>query len=122
VSCAALISRRFLQEFRFNVAVHILAGVAPVLVSTTITLPLHIANLPSFFVPVAFAALLFYTINTFLISIAIGLATRSSIIAIWREEFQWLLGHYVALCVMGLFLSVAYTQFGVLEPVQKVDA
>jgi diguanylate cyclase (GGDEF)-like protein/putative nucleotidyltransferase with HDIG domain len=98
----------------FNIAVHILSGVAPVLVGTAISLPLHIGNLPTFFVPVAVAALAFYVVNTSLISIAIGLATRSSIVAMWREEFQWLVGHYVALCVMGLFLSVAYTQFGVL--------
>ena len=98
----------------FNIAVHILSGVASVVVGTTIGLPLHIGNLPTLLVPVALAALAFYVVNTSLISIAIGLATRSSIVAMWREEFQWLVGHYVALCVMGLFLSVAYTQFGVL--------
>lgn len=98
----------------FNWAVHILAGIAPVLVGMAVSLPLHIANIIMFFLPVIVAAVLFYLINTSLISIAISLSMGSSMIGVWREEFQWLAGHYIVLCIMGLFLGVAYTQFGVM--------
>src|SRR5262249_23291014 len=38
--------------------------------------------------------------------------TGTHFAATWRQQFRWLAGHYMTLCVMGLFLTIAYTALG----------
>ena len=58
------------------------------------------------------AAVLAYTMGTGLITVAVSLATRTSIIAVFREKFEWLLPHYVAFAFLGLSLAIAYNELG----------
>lgn len=98
----------------FNWATHVLAGLAPILVIRTLGLPLTLTNLPLLLVPMAVAALLYYIVDTGMIAAAIGLSSGISPATIWREQFRWLIEHYLVLCLMGLFLAVAYVALGLL--------
>ncbi len=97
----------------FNWATHLLAGAIPVLAVSILDLPLTLPNLYRLAVPIAVSALAYYVVDTGLIATAIGLSQGSSLKITWREQFQWLAGHYFVLCMMGLFLGVAYATSGV---------
>ena len=56
--------------------------------------------------------LLYYLMNISLVTAAVSLATRTSIFAVWREKFEWLLPHYVVFGMLGLALAVAYDGLG----------
>jgi putative nucleotidyltransferase with HDIG domain len=96
----------------FNWATHVLAGLVPVLTINLLAIPLQVSNLPLLAIPVAIAALAYYAIEAGLIATAISLSEGKNIMATWREQFQWLASHYLVLCMMGLFLGIAYTALG----------
>ncbi|MBC8248841.1 MAG: diguanylate cyclase [Anaerolineales bacterium] len=104
--------RPFLYKTAFNWATHVLASLAPVLAMIALAIPLQVSNLLLLAIPLPIAALAYYIIETGLISIAISLSKGVSPIITWREQFQWLAGHYLVLGIMGLFLGVAYTILG----------
>jgi len=62
----------------------------------------------------AVAALAYYGTETGLLAAVMSLSSGRSAIAIWRDQFRWLAGHYVVLCAIGLFLDIAYTALGLL--------
>jgi putative nucleotidyltransferase with HDIG domain len=49
----------------------------------------------------------YYLIESGLISIAVGLSQRSSILMTWRMQFGWMALFYVTLCLIGLFMAIA---------------
>jgi diguanylate cyclase (GGDEF)-like protein len=104
--------RTALYKVAFNWATHVLAGMVPVLVMEAIGLPLRMENLFVLGVPIVLSSLAYYAVDTGLIATAIGLSSGASTVNTWRERFQWLAGHYVVLCIMGLFLGVAYAAQG----------
>ena len=106
--------RPALYKMAFNWATHVLAGLAPVLVISALSIPLQVPNLPLLAIPVAVAALAYYAIESGLIATVISLSGGTSLMTTWREQFQWLSGHYVVLCIIGLFLGVAYVTLGLL--------
>jgi diguanylate cyclase (GGDEF)-like protein/putative nucleotidyltransferase with HDIG domain len=106
--------RPVLYKTAFNWATHVLAGLMPVLVIFVLAIPLQVPSLPLLAIPVAVAALAYYAIETGLIATAISLSEGMSIIVTWREQFRWLAAHYLVLCMMGLFLGVAYVTLGPL--------
>ncbi len=64
-------------------------------------------------IPIAAGAIaLSYSLNTFLVTIAVSLSTRSSLLAVYREKFEWLLPHYLIFGMLGLALAVAYDGLG----------
>jgi putative nucleotidyltransferase with HDIG domain len=64
-------------------------------------------------VPIALAGIVvYYLTNISLVTLAVSLATRTSILAVWREKFEWLLPHYVVFGMLGLALAVAYDGLG----------
>jgi putative nucleotidyltransferase with HDIG domain len=64
-------------------------------------------------IPIALGAIgLYYLMNAGLVAFAVSLSTRTSIFAVFREKFEWLLPHYVAFGVLGLALAVAYDGLG----------
>jgi|GEM_PF-205244 len=103
-----------LYKTAFNWATHVLAGTAPVLAISLVPVPLRVENLPVLAVPTALAALAYYVIETGLIAAAIGFSKKLDVISTWRGQFGWLVNHYIVLCVMGLFLGIAYTALGAL--------
>jgi hypothetical protein len=106
--------RPLLYKTAFNWATHVLAGLAPALIvgAAGTGLQLQVESLLLMAVPIAIAALVYYVIDTGLIATAIGLTAGMSPLATWRERYQWLAGHYLVLCVMGLFLGLAYITQG----------
>ena len=58
------------------------------------------------------AVIVYYVLNASLVTLAVGLATRTSIVAVWREKFEWLLPHYVVLGLLGLAVAVGYNGLG----------
>ena len=98
----------------FNWATHVLAGSAPVLAIALLGIPVQLSSLPLLAMPIAVASLAFYVIETGLIAIAISLSEGMSLIRTWNERYKWLASHYFVLCVMGLFVAVAYGALGVL--------
>jgi diguanylate cyclase (GGDEF)-like protein/putative nucleotidyltransferase with HDIG domain len=98
----------------FNWATHILAGAAPVLVMGVLSIPLQISNVPLLAVPMLMAALAYYLVETGLVAAAMSLTTGTHLRIKWREQFGWLASHYLVLCIMGLFASIAYTLVGPL--------
>jgi putative nucleotidyltransferase with HDIG domain len=98
----------------FNWANHLIAGAATVCIVWPLDVPLQVTNLPVLLAPVALAALVAYLIETGLVAEAISLSSGRSLESTWRKQFRWLAGHYMVLCLMGLFLSVAYSGSGIL--------
>lgn len=96
----------------FNWATHMLSGIAPAMILPLVGVPLHVAYLPLLLPAAIIAALAHYFIETGLFATFISFTNGNSARVQWREQFGWLARHYVALCVMGLFLGLAYTSIG----------
>ncbi|MDP9238885.1 MAG: HD-GYP domain-containing protein [Chloroflexota bacterium] len=64
-------------------------------------------------IPIGVAGIVvYYLTNISLVTVAVSLATRRSILAVWREKFEWLLPHYVVFGMLGLALAVGYDGLG----------
>ena len=99
-------------KIAYNWGTHVLAGSVPVLAIAILNLQLDMQNLAVLALPLALAAVAYYAIDTALIAAAISLSTRATFTGIWRQQFRWLAGHYLTLCMIGLFLAIAYTTLG----------
>jgi diguanylate cyclase (GGDEF)-like protein/putative nucleotidyltransferase with HDIG domain len=97
----------------FNWAVHVLAGSAPALLISALHLPLTMSNLAVLAGPVLATAVLYFVVESVLISCAISLATGARLHNLWHGQFRWLAGHYVILCVLGFFLALAHQALGI---------
>jgi len=96
----------------FNWAVHVLAGTAPAMMSYALGLRFGIENLPALLVAAVIIGVVYYGIDTGLIALAISLSEKQSFWRTWHAQFRWLIYHYVALCIMGMFLAMAYHTLG----------
>jgi putative nucleotidyltransferase with HDIG domain len=104
--------RPALYKTLFNWATHVIAGSVPALVLTVLSLSLETSNLLLLALPIAGAALAYYAIETGLVGTAVSLSTGTNLVTKWREQFSWLAGHYLVLCLLGFFLSLAYLIVG----------
>jgi putative nucleotidyltransferase with HDIG domain len=59
-------------------------------------------------------ALAYFGIQTGLIAAAISLSEVRRFTTTWVEQYRWLAPHYVVLCLMGMFLSIAYVSLGLM--------
>jgi hypothetical protein len=98
----------------FNWAVHVLAGTAPALAVVALHLQIYVLDLPLLVPTVFVSALWYYGVESGLVAFAMSLSKGSNPIATWREHFQWLAQHFIVLCFMGLFLAIAYSDYGPL--------
>ena len=101
-----------LYKTAFNWATHLLAGSVPALGITAWPIHFDLSNLPTLLLFTLVTGSIYYLADTGLIASAIGLSARTNIMAAWREQFGWLRNHYLVLCVMGMFLSVAGHMLG----------
>lgn len=95
----------------FNWATHVVAGSIPVVIMRVLGLKLEMEQLPVLVVAMGFAALAYFVVESGLFAAVIGLSTGVPTFRTWKVQFRWLTGHYVVLCIMGLFFSVAYHIF-----------
>jgi diguanylate cyclase (GGDEF)-like protein/putative nucleotidyltransferase with HDIG domain len=93
----------------FNWGTHVLAGAVPALIIHALNVRLEVSNLSVLAFPLLIAALAYYAIDTTLIAAAISFSTGTRFMNTWCQQFRWLAGHYLALCMTGLFLAIAYT-------------
>lgn len=64
-------------------------------------------------IPVALAGIVvYYLLNIALVAVAVSLATRTPIVAVFKEKFDWLLPHFVVFGMLGVALAVAYDGLG----------
>lgn len=64
-------------------------------------------------IPIALVAVIvYYLLNISLVAVAVSLASKESILKVFREKFEWLLPHYVTFGLLGLALAVAYDGLG----------
>jgi putative nucleotidyltransferase with HDIG domain len=61
---------------------------------------------------VVVAAVAYYALNASSVTVAVSLATRTPLMDVWREKFEWLLPHYAVFGLLGLALAVAYNGLG----------
>lgn len=63
--------------------------------------------------PIALVAVVvYYLLNISLVAVAVSLASKESMLKVFREKFEWLLPHYVTFGLLGLALAVAYDGLG----------
>jgi diguanylate cyclase (GGDEF)-like protein/putative nucleotidyltransferase with HDIG domain len=101
-----------LYKTAFNWSTHVLAGSAPALIIHVWLVPLQMSNVLVLGVLTVVTGLIYYSVDTGLIAIAISLSQGVSLKTTWREQFRWLIFHYLVLCVMGLVLAIAYWMIG----------
>jgi putative nucleotidyltransferase with HDIG domain len=101
-----------LHQTLFNWATHVIAGTVPALTTYMLGLRFGAENLPMLLAEAVILGLLYYTIDTGLIAIAIGLSEKQGLWRTWHAQFRWLIYHYVALCIMGMFLAMAFQTLG----------
>jgi diguanylate cyclase (GGDEF)-like protein/putative nucleotidyltransferase with HDIG domain len=96
----------------FNWAVHVIAGTAPALMTYVLGLHFGIENLPALLVEAVIIGVVYYGIDTGLIAIAISLSEKQGLWRTWQAQFRWLIYYYVALCIMGMSLAMAFQTLG----------
>ncbi len=106
-----------LYKSAFNLATYVLAGSAVVVIMAVMAVPLTVDNLVWLLLPTAVAALAQYVLNTGLVAGAVALAAGERPTRIWRQQFQWLAGHYLVLGLLGFMLALAY---GLVGPIGAV--
>jgi putative nucleotidyltransferase with HDIG domain len=60
----------------------------------------------------AAAVVIYYLLNTSLLTFAVSLASRTSVVEVFREKFEWLLPHYFMFGMLGLATAIAYDGLG----------
>jgi diguanylate cyclase (GGDEF)-like protein/putative nucleotidyltransferase with HDIG domain len=96
----------------FNWATHVLAGSLPIVVLHSQSYSMDISTLLA---PAALAvvtAVGYYAVDTGLVAMVIALDQKQPLLQVWRQQFSWLMSHYVVLCLMGAFQAVAYEALG----------
>lgn len=111
-----LVASRNTRKLAFNFGHEVLAAfLAAVLLSAMgVTGAQHAIDRPlwAFFGGVSGAAILF-TVDAWSVSAIIALTSGRSLKASYRENFGWLLPHYLVLGVVGGGLAVVYGQLGI---------
>ena len=54
----------------------------------------------------------YFLVNTFLLSVAVGVEGRESFVRVWRERFAWLTPHYVTYGFIAAVIAEAYRPIG----------
>jgi len=101
-----------LYKTLYNWSIHILSGACPVVIFGALGMPLSFDRALLLLVPAVPASLAYYAIESGLVTIAVGLSQQRNLLKTWRQNYRWLLGHYIGLCMVGLMLSVAYAALG----------
>jgi len=71
---------------------------------------LILADSPEHFLPLGFAALTYFAINTLAVSTVLALQRRTSIIDMWLNNFKWTVPNYLAQTPLGFLMAVIYRQ------------
>ncbi len=113
VPCAMIASSwgRPLHKTLFNLGALMLSGSAAVLVLSRFNVD-YVADWPQVLLPVGLAGSANFLANTVLVACAITLSGRAALREVWKENFLWLLPHYVILALLGLAIVAAHGAIG----------
>jgi diguanylate cyclase (GGDEF)-like protein len=100
-----------LYKSAFNWATHVLAGLAPVSLKLFYG-PLQETSLLTLALPVGIAAVIYYLVDTGLIAAVISMSQGNDILETWKKQFLWVASHYIVLCMVGVFLAIAFVEMG----------
>jgi putative nucleotidyltransferase with HDIG domain len=95
-----------------NGAISMISGSSIAILVSQSGLSLNAGNLPSLTALMIPIGLAFALVNTGLLATRHSLQFGQPLVAIWRERYQWLTVHHIVLCMLGLFLTIAYVTFG----------
>lgn len=98
----------------FNWGTHVIAGAVPIGIFRVLGIQLDIGHMLVLLIPAIAAAYIYFVIETGLIALVIALQSGRLSRNVWTKQFRWLSTQYPALCIMGFFLAIAYTELGVL--------
>ena len=105
--------RPAIYKTAFNWATHLLAGLPVVLLVTTARDTEYIGRIAILTIATLTASAAYFVIDTGLVATAIALSSdQGNTVSVWKERYQWLAGHYIALGITGLFICVAYFAIG----------
>jgi putative nucleotidyltransferase with HDIG domain len=65
-----------------------------------------------FLAPLAASGVVYYTVNTFSISMVIGLSTRRSPLSVWKQNYMWTFFHVFAFIPLGAIIALVYVSHG----------
>jgi len=103
---------RPIHKTSFNFGTLMIAGSAAVVVLNAFNGIDYGKDWPQAFGPAALAGGANFLVNTVLVACAIALSGRSTLRAVWKENFLWLLPHYLVLAALGLAIVAAYSAMG----------
>lgn len=103
-----------LYKTAFNWGVHVLAGLLPFGCAYAFGLDLKHSD-PIMLIGFAiFASMQIFAVESGLMAVIISFSQGRPATRVWHEQYRWLLGHYVTLCLLGLFLAIGYSSLGIL--------
>ena len=114
VPCAVVASSwgRPLHKTMFNFGALMISGAAAVVVLERFQLD-YGQDWPQVLLPALLAGGANFLANTVLVASAIALSGRSTLREVWKENFLWLLPHYLILALLGLAIVASYAAIGI---------
>ncbi|MEO5952760.1 MAG: diguanylate cyclase [Chloroflexia bacterium] len=105
--------RPALYKTAFNWATHLLAGLPAVYLITMARDTEYFSRIAVLGVATLAASAAYFVIDTGMVATAIALSSsEGNTLVVWKERYQWLAGHYIALGITGIFICVAYFAIG----------
>ena len=99
---------RPLHKTAFNFGALMVAGAAAVAVLHAFGEEANPGGWPGVLAPAVLAGGVNFVVNSLLVAGAISLENRGRLPEIWRQNFMWLLPHYLVLSFMGLAMATAH--------------
>jgi putative nucleotidyltransferase with HDIG domain len=106
------VQRRPAMKIAFNVPLLIVTVGAAGLTYYTFDESWRSVDSWRFLVPLMASGVVYYAVNTLSISTIIGLSTRKSPLAIWRQNYMWTFFHVFAFIPLGAIIALVYTSHG----------
>jgi ribonuclease P protein subunit RPR2 len=107
--------RARLEQTLFNTANLVLCAGVSVLVRLTVDLgSLEPGDLPLLAAVMAAATLVYYLLDNGLVSLVVGADEGRDPVRVFREDFAWLLPHFLVFGLFGTLLGIAWESFGLL--------
>jgi putative nucleotidyltransferase with HDIG domain len=103
---------RPIHKSLFNFGTLMMAGVAVKVVLDAFPPLDYLNDWPQVLLPVALAGGANFLVNSVLVACAISLSGRTSLRAVWDENFLWLAPHYVILALIALAVVAAHEAMG----------
>jgi len=112
VVLSGIVKRKPLYRIEFNVLQLVISIGLAGLIYLLLGGELMPTNYGQTVLPFTCSAMAFFLINTFLVSIAIGLMERMSTLRIWWINYSWTSVDLLALGPLGFLLALVYIQIG----------